>query len=115
MPFNTALKAYVMLSDAGKGDTQEGRVAQMRLFSLAPKWVRDGVIAMGYKLGIIPLASGYLDDGSPMFTFEALARHHGLSVEEAEAVLTELKSDRAAAGLPEDDRPFDGQTFHGIQ
>jgi hypothetical protein len=57
--------------------------------------MRDKAIEMG----LIPPASGYLEDGTPAYRLEDVATRLGLSESEAQASLAQFMAERAAAGL----------------
>lgn len=51
---------------------------------------------------LLPKASGYLDDNSPIYSLEDMAKHFGISYEEAEQKLLTLMDNRKQLGLSND-------------
>lgn len=78
----------------------------MRAFMLAmhlsPPWLMEEVDVMAKEMGLMPEASGYLEDGSPVFNVSDIARKVGRSEDEVRARVDAMMADRRAMGLPVD-------------
>jgi hypothetical protein len=54
------------------------------------------------ELNLLPPVSGYTDDGEPMYQLEDIAKHFGISFEEAEQRLLQMMDNRQKVGLSND-------------
>lgn len=77
-------------------DTQR---AMTLVMGLAPKELMDEFGEMARKMGLMPEACGYLEDGSPMYSLEDIAEGLGISLAEAEEAMHEMFAEREALGL----------------
>jgi hypothetical protein len=82
---------------------------------LAPDWFKDDISQMGNEMDLLPQASGYLEDGSPMFSLNAIAEKFGVSIEQAEEDLQVMMSVRQELGLPLDGVMTDSSLIHRKQ
>ncbi len=82
---------------------------------LAPDWFKDDIANMGNEMDLLPQATGYLEDGSPMFRLDAIAEKHGVSIEQAEEDLHMMMSVRQELGLPLDGVMTDSSLIHRKQ
>jgi hypothetical protein len=85
--FRAAFLEHKELLKRGLEDTPEGRAALARLLSVAPESFKQSLFDLIQQHGLVPPASGYLPDGTPVYTPEDIARHMGITVEEAKARL----------------------------
>lgn len=67
-----------------------------------PEHIKAEMDAKAKELNLIPPASGYTDDGEPMYRLEDIAKHFGISFEEAEHQLLQMMSNRQKVGLSND-------------
>ena len=67
-----------------------------------PEHIKAEMDAKAKELNLIPPASGYTDDGEPMYRLEDIAKHFGISFEEAEQQLLQMMSNRQKVGLSND-------------
>ncbi|MHA3079320.1 BrnT family toxin [Acinetobacter sp. ANC 5502] len=65
----------------------------------APAHIKAEMDAKAKELNLLPPASGYTDDGEPLYNLEDIAKHFGISFEEAEQHLLRLMDNRNAVGL----------------
>jgi hypothetical protein len=97
--FDYLFGKYKALHNDGLDDTKEGRLLFMEMLSYAPPEYRAVVDQLAEEMNLAPEPDGYLDDGTPMISLSALAKHHGLSMDEAGAMVEQFMSDRESLGL----------------
>lgn len=82
----------------------------------APEHIKKEMDAKAKELGLLPPVGGYTDDGEPMYSLEAIAKHFGMKVEDAEQTLLQVMESRRKAGLPNDALFIDPNTnFNRVQ
>ncbi|QQC84740.1 hypothetical protein I9054_021730 [Acinetobacter bereziniae] len=64
--------------------------------------IKAEMSAKAKELNLLPPPSGYTDDGEPMYQLEDIAKHFGISFEEAEQKLLSLMNNRQQVGLSND-------------
>ncbi len=74
--------------------------AFMLAWHYSPKFLKEEIYQEAQDL--LPKPSGYLDDNSPIYSLEDLAKHFGISFEEAEQKLLKLMDDHEQLGLSND-------------
>lgn len=67
-----------------------------------PEHIKAEIDAKAKELNLLPPPSGYTDDGEPMFSLEDIAKHFGISFEEAEQSLLRMLDNRQQVGLSND-------------
>lgn len=67
-----------------------------------PEHIKEEMNKKAKELNLLPPPSGYTDDGEPMYRLEDIAKHFGISVEEAEKSLLRMMDNRTAVGLSND-------------
>lgn len=67
-----------------------------------PEHIKAEMNAKAKELNLLPPPSGYTDDGEPMFSLEDIAKHFGISFEEAEQRLLQMMDNRQQVGLSND-------------
>lgn len=67
-----------------------------------PEHIKAEMSAKAKELNLLPPPSGYTDDGEPMYQLEDIAKHFGISFEEAEQKLLSLMNNRQQVGLSND-------------
>lgn len=80
--FAHAAMEYGLYVDSGLTHIPTAKAAMARMLEYAPPSLKRSLHAKAQALGLIPPASGYLADGSPVITVEDAARHLGLSIDE---------------------------------
>ncbi|MHA3115704.1 hypothetical protein E0H86_00675 [Acinetobacter sp. ANC 4635] len=68
----------------------------------APDHIKAEMDAKAKELNLLPPVSGYTDDGEPMYRLEDIAKHLGISFEEAERHLLRMMDNRQKVGLSND-------------
>lgn len=76
--------------------------ALMLTMHYTPEHIKAEMHAKAKELNLLPPVSGYTDDGEPMFSLEDIAKHFGISFEEAEQKLLSMMDNRQKAGLSND-------------
>ena len=67
-----------------------------------PEHIKEEMHQKAKELNLLPPPSGYTDDGEPMYSLEDIAKHFGISFEEAEQRLLQMMDNRQKAGLSND-------------
>ena len=67
-----------------------------------PEHIKEEMHQKAKELNLLPPPSGYTDDGEPMYRLEDIAKHFGISLEEAEQQLLQMMSNRQQVGLSND-------------
>lgn len=67
-----------------------------------PEHIKAEMDAKAKELNLLPRPSGYTDDGDPMYSLEDIARHFGISFEDAEQHLLKMMDNRQQVGLSND-------------
>lgn len=76
--------------------------AFMLTLHYTPEHIKVEMNAKAKELNLLPSPGGYTDDGEPMYRLEDIAKHFGISVEEAEQKLLQMMDNRTAVGLSND-------------
>lgn len=69
------------------------------VMELAPAELKTLMADKAREIGLMPDPDGYLDDGSPVYRLESVARKLGLSESEAQDAVQAFMADRVALGL----------------
>lgn len=80
----------------------------------APDWFQDEMCAVFSEMRALPAASGYLEDGSPVYRLEDVAAKLGASQEEGRDILQQAAEDEVD-GLQVDIVRIDPGTVHRKQ
>ena len=67
-----------------------------------PEHIKAEMDAKAKELNLLPRPSGYTDDGDPMYSLEDIAKHFGISFEDAEQHLLKMMDNRQQVGLSND-------------
>ena len=67
-----------------------------------PEHIKEEMHQKAKELNLLPPPSGYTDDGEPMYHLEDIAKHFGISFEEAEQHLLQMMDNRQKVGLSND-------------
>lgn len=67
-----------------------------------PEHVKAEMNQKAKELSLLPPVSGYTDEGEPMYSLEDIAKHFGMSVEDAEQQLLQMMDNRQQVGLSND-------------
>ena len=67
-----------------------------------PKHIKEEMHQKAKELNLLPPPSGYTDDGEPMYCLEDIAKHFGITFEEAEQRLLQMMDNRQQVGLSND-------------
>lgn len=113
--FSEAMNRHMEIVERLGEDHQEAKHSFMVAMHLAPDWFRDDIANMGNEMDLLPQSSGYLADGTPVFSLEAIAEKAGISIEQAEQDLQMMLSVRQELGLPMDGVINDSSIVHRKQ
>ena len=80
----------------------DAQKALMYALSLAPQWFKAEMHKTAQAMNLVPEPAGYLEDGTPMYRLEDLAKSHGISVAEAEVRLERMMKMRTELGISND-------------
>ena len=67
-----------------------------------PEHIKEEMHQKAKELNLLPPPSGYSDNGEPMYRLEDIAKHFGITYEEAEQRLLQMVDNRQKVGLPND-------------
>ena len=67
-----------------------------------PEHVKAEMNQKTKELNLLPPVSGYTDEGEAMYSLEDIAKHFGMSIEEAEQQLSQMMDNRQQVGLSND-------------
>ena len=67
-----------------------------------PEHIKEEMHQKAKELNLLPPPSGYTDGGEPMYRLEDIAKHFGISFEEAEQQLLKMMDNRQQVGLSND-------------
>ena len=67
-----------------------------------PEHIKAEMDAKAKELNLLPPVSGYTDEGEPMYRLEDIAKHLGMSFEDAEQHLLQMMDNRQQVGLSND-------------
>ena len=67
-----------------------------------PEHIKAEMHQKAKELNLLPPVSGYTDDGEPMYRLEDIAKHLGVSFEDAEQHLLQMMDNRQKVGLSND-------------
>ena len=67
-----------------------------------PEHIKAEMSQKAKELNLLPLVSAYTDDGEPMYSLDDIAKHFGISFEEAERRLLQMMDNRQQVGLSND-------------
>lgn len=98
--FMDAVHKHLALVETLGHEHPETKRAMMLAMELAPESIKDEMSEKAKALGLLPEATGYLEDGSPMYRLEDIAKQLDISLEEAEETLQQIMRDKEALGLP---------------
>ena len=76
-----------------------------------PEHIKAEMHQKAKELNLLPPVSDYTDDGEPMYRLEDIAKHLGMSFEEAEQHLLQMMDNRQKVGLS-NDAIFRGSNIH---
>lgn len=112
--FSEAMHKYKAIVEQYGEESQEARISFMTAMQLAPDWFMDDVTSsMGDDF--LPQASGYLEDGQPVFSLEDIAEKFGVSIEDAAESLGEMMAVREELGLSNEGKFIHPSSVHRKQ
>lgn len=97
--FDYLFSKYKALHNDGRSETDEGRLLFLEMMHYAPPEYLAVANQVAEEMNLAPEPDGYLDDGTPMISLSALAKHHSLSIDEAGAMVERFIADRESLGL----------------
>ena len=97
--FMAAMSACLRLVETLGMEHPDTTRAMQRAMLLAPPSMTSFMADTAKELGLIPEADGYLDDGQPVYSLEAIAAKLDMSMDEAKQSMSAMLEDRAALGL----------------
>ena len=76
--------------------------ALMLTMHYTPEHIKEEMHQKAKELNLLPPPSGYTDDGEPMYRLKDIAKHFGITFEEAEQRLLQMMDNRQQVGLSND-------------
>ncbi|SDY19847.1 hypothetical protein [Acinetobacter kyonggiensis] len=67
-----------------------------------PDHIKAEMDAKAKELNLLPPVSGYTDDGEAMYSLDDIAKHFGISIDDAEQHLLQMMDNRQKVGLSND-------------
>lgn len=113
--FHYLLDRYKGLRDQGMDNTLEARTLFIEMMHYAPPECQKVADDLAHEMDLIPEVTGYLDDGTPMVSLEAMAKKLGMTIEDAEKELEQFIAMRKSLGLPLDGIITDSSRVHRVQ
>ena len=113
--FSEAMHRHLEIVERLGEEHPDAKRSLMVAMYQAPDWFKDDIAKMGNEMDLLPQATGYLEDGSPMFSLNAIAEKFGVSIEQAEEDLQAMLSVRQELGLPLDGVMTDSSLIHRKQ
>ena len=98
--FMAAMSACLRLVESLGMEHPDTTRAMQRAMALSPPSLNAFMADTAQELDLIPEAHGYLDDGQPVYSLEAIAAKLDMSMEEAKQAMDAMLADRAELGLP---------------
>lgn len=109
--FLDAVDNYDRLVETLGDEHPEANNALLLVMETAPAALKNEMTAKARELGLIPDVIGFLDNGSPVFNLEDVAKRLGFSMAEAEEILAE----RGALDPSNADVAVDPMLVHPVQ
>ena len=113
--FSEAMHRHMEIVERLGEEHPDAKRSLMVAMYQAPDWFKDDIAKMGNEMDLLPQATGNLEDCSPMFSLNAIAEKHGVSIERAEQDLKMMLSVRQELGLPLDGVMTDSSLIHRKQ
>ena len=98
--FMAAMSACLRLGESLGVEHPDTTRAMQRAMALSPPSLNTFMADKARELDLMPEADGYLDDGQPVYSLEAIAAKLDMSIEEAQTAMDAMLEDCAALGLP---------------
>jgi hypothetical protein len=98
--FKAALAKYGQLSELYGDDHQITKDAFTVLLKLAPDEYIEEAHKVAVEMNLMPEPNGYLEDGTAMYRLDDIATKVGVTIEDAELAMHNIKSVLSEAGLP---------------
>ena len=76
--------------------------ALMLTLHYTPEHIKEEMHQKAKELSLLPPVSGYTDEGEPMYSLGDIAKHFGMSVDDAEQRLLQMLDNRQQVGLSND-------------
>jgi hypothetical protein len=97
--FTEALKNHNAIVRQYGENSPEQRRAMALLMDVSPPHILDEIHDIACEIGLMPKASGCLDDGTQMYSLDEIASSLGIPPKEAEKALQEMMAERESLGL----------------
>ena len=97
--FDYLFSKYKELHNDGRDETEQGRLLFLEMMHYAPPEYLAVANQIAEEMNLVPEPDGYLDDGTPMISLSALAKHLGLNRDEAGEMVERFMADRESLGL----------------
>lgn len=115
LAFSEAMHKHMALAEQYGEDSPQAKRSFMVAIQLAPDWFKDDMAKIGDDMGLLPQASGYLDNGEPVFSLADISAQYGISIEEATQSLAEMMAVREELGLSNEGKIVDPSIVHRKQ
>lgn len=113
--FDYLFGKYKDLHNEGLSETDEGCLLFLEMMHYAPPEYLAIVDQVAKEMNLVPEPDGYTNDGRPMISQSALAKHLGLGMDEAGEMVDRFMADREALGLSNAGIVKDAKKIHRKQ
>jgi hypothetical protein len=100
--FSAAMHQYIDACERYGAESETAKDIFLHAMLIAPTAFKEDAQQMADEMGLMPEADAYLEDGTPMISLNALAKHLGQSPEEADEAVQKYMAKRAELGLPQE-------------
>jgi ferredoxin-NADP reductase len=100
--FSEAMRRYIDARERYGAESETAKDLLLHAMLIAPPAFMEDAKQMADEMGLTPEADYCLEDGTPMVSLDALAKHLGQSPEEADEAFQKYMAKRAELGLPQD-------------
>jgi hypothetical protein len=97
--FTAEMNHYKLIARLHGDESDKARIAFTKAMLKAPQWFAEEAHEMAKEMGLIPAPSGYLDDGSPVFSLNDLAKNLDIPIEQAEKSMFEMIATKKELGI----------------
>jgi hypothetical protein len=105
--FSAAMHRYIDACERYGEKSEQAKDLFLHAMLIAPPAFMEDAMQMAHEADLIPEADFCLEDGTPMVSRDALAKHLEQSPEEVDEAVQRLIAKRAELGLPQERIVFD--------
>lgn len=99
LEFTQAVNDHIELLETLGENHPATTMAMMVMMELAPEPLKQELLTKAREFGMLPKPDGYLEDGTPAYCLEDIAKKLGISLKDAQIAMDEFLEASGAAGL----------------